>query len=280
MARMYDVLCYGALCADLRLLLPRVPRPGEGVHVREARWLPGGNALNEARALVGWGARVALLGDSLGPDAAGELLAAELGRLGLAEHIARDPAAQTPVCHIMVTPDGQRTILALRGPAPPLRPPPAALLVASRLVSVTRFGPHTAEVAALAAAAGRPVLAGDALRPDEPLAAHADVIVTSAELLAAQGAGGPVEEQMAGLHARRGAAVVVTDGPRPVRAIWREGEELRAAEVPPPEVAPGDTTGAGDIFRAGVAWGLSQGWGWPRTLEFACAAAAEQIAAV
>jgi sugar/nucleoside kinase (ribokinase family) len=276
---MYDVLCYGALCADLRLLLPRVPRPGEGVHVREARWLAGGNALNEARALAGWGARVALLGDTLGHDQAGELLGGELERLGLAEHIARDPAAQTPVCHIMVTPDGQRTILALRGPTPPLRPPPAALLAASRLVSVTRFGPHTAAIAALAAAAGRPVLAGDALRPDDPLAAHADVIVTSAELLAAQGAGGPIERQMAGLHARRGAAIVVTDGPRPVRAIWREAGELRQLKLSPPTVAPGDTTGAGDTFRAGVAWGVAQGWAWSRAIEFACAAAARQIGA-
>lgn len=276
---MYDVLCYGALCADLRLRLPRVPRPGEGVHVSEARWLPGGNALNEARALAGWGARVALLGDTLGHDQAGELLAAELARLGLGEHILRDPAAQTPICHIMVTPDGQRTILALRGPVPPLRPPPPELLAGCRLVSVARFGPHTADVAALAAAAGRPVLAGDAVRPDEPLAAHADAIVTSADLLAAQGTGEPLAAQMAALHGLRGAAVVVTDGAGPVRAIWREDSELREARVVPPAVSPGDTTGAGDVFRAGVAWGLSQGWPWPRILEFACAEAARQISA-
>jgi len=275
---MYDVLCYGALCADLRLLLPRVPRPGEGVHVRAARWAAGGNALNEARAIQGWGGRVALLGDTLGHDEAGNLLAAELGRLGLGEHIRRDEAAQTPICHIMITPDGQRTILALRAPAPPLHPPTAVLLGASCVVSVGRFGPHTAEVAALAAAAGRPLLVGDALRPDEPMAAHADAIVTSADLLLAHGAGGPLEAQMAALHAPRGAAVVVTDGPGPVRALWREDGERRELLVEPAPAEPEDTTGAGDVFRAGVAWGMASGWPWPRTVAFACAEATRFVA--
>lgn len=271
---MYDLLCYGAICADLLLDLPRVPRPGEGVHVRAARWSAGGNALNEARALLSWGARVALMGDTLGHDPEGDLLAAELGRLALGEYVARDPAARTPVCHILVTPDGQRTILALRGEPPPLRPPPPELLAACRLVSVTRYGPHTAAVAALARAAGRTVIVADATRPDDPLAPSADLIVTSADLLAAHAPGVPVEAQMAALHAVRGAAVVVTDGPRPVRALWAEG----TATITPLPAPPGDTTGAGDCFRAGVAWGLLRGWAWPHILEFACAEAGRWIA--
>jgi sulfofructose kinase len=35
-----------------------------------------------------------------------------------------------------------------------------------------------------------------------------------------------------------------------------------------------DTTGAGDIFRAGFIYGLLQGWGLERQLDFSCAAAA------
>jgi sugar/nucleoside kinase (ribokinase family) len=35
-----------------------------------------------------------------------------------------------------------------------------------------------------------------------------------------------------------------------------------------------DTTGAGDIFHAGFIYGLLQGWGLERQLDFACAAAA------
>jgi sugar/nucleoside kinase (ribokinase family) len=35
-----------------------------------------------------------------------------------------------------------------------------------------------------------------------------------------------------------------------------------------------DSTGAGDIFHAAFVYGLLQGWPLPKTLDFACAAAA------
>jgi sugar/nucleoside kinase (ribokinase family) len=175
------ILCYGAICADLRMRLPHLPAPGEGIRVREARWVAGGNSLIEARALAEWGEAVALLGDHLGLDAPGDVVAAELARLGLDGHVVRDPAAQTVVCHVLLTPDGQRSILALRPDAPPPAPPDDALIAACRVVSVTRYGPGSAELAARARAAGRRVAAGDATRPDDALARHADLIVTSAE---------------------------------------------------------------------------------------------------
>lgn len=274
----YEALCFGAICADLRMRLPHIPTPGQGVRVQEARWEPGGNSLIEAMALARWGVRVALLGDPLGADAPGELLAAALRPLGLDAHLRCDPAAQTVVCHVLITPDGQRTILALRpdGPSPEL--PTPELLRACRVVSVTRYGPRSAEVAALAAAAGKTVVVGDATRPDDELARHADVIVTSAELLAHHGPGAPLEALMAALHAVRGAAVLVTDGPRPARALWAEGEATRTASMTPPVIAPVDTTGAGDTFRAAVVRGLLEGRRWPAILEEACEAASRAIA--
>jgi sugar/nucleoside kinase (ribokinase family) len=271
----YDVLCYGAICADFRMRIPRLPAPGQGVRVSEARWEAGGNSLIEARALAGWGMRVALLGDALGHDAPGDVLAAELARLGLHDHVRRDPAAQTVVCHVMVTPDGQRTILALRPEAPPPPPPSPELLAACRVLGVTRFSPRAAEVAAAAKAAGRVVVAGDA-RAGEELARHTDVAVTSADTLAEGGR--DVAAAMAELHAVRGAAVVVTDGPRPARALWREHGELRSAAVAPPPVAAHDTTGAGDVFRAAVIRGLLLGQGWPETLRAACEEASRAVA--
>ncbi len=276
---MPEMLCFGTICADLRMRLPRLPRPGEGMHVSEAVWSAGGNALIEARALAAWGVRVALMGDALGLDEPGELVAAELRRLGLDAQVRRDPAAHTVVCHILLTPDGERTILALRPPNPPPALPSSELLRACRVVSVTRYGPRTVEVAALARAAGATLVAGDATRPDDALAKFADVLVTSAALLAAHTPGVALGAQMAALHAVRGAAVVVTDGPRPVRAIWAEGGATHAATLTPPAVTPHDTTGAGDIFRAGVALGLLRGWGWPATLERACAEASRAIQA-
>jgi sugar/nucleoside kinase (ribokinase family) len=44
--------------------------------------------------------------------------------------------------------------------------------------------------------------------------------------------------------------------------------------VPAPQVTPVDTTGAGDVFRAGIIYGVLQHWPVERMLRFANAAAA------
>lgn len=261
------VLCYGSICADLHLWLPHWPTPGSGVHVLKSIWRAGGNALNEARALVGWQVRPLLYGDRLGYDPAGDLVATTLQTLDLAAHIERDPTVTTPVCHIFITPDGERTIIALRqGTA--ASPPPHPVLAASSIVSVSRYGLHTVEVALAARQLERMVVAGDVIDPAEPLAQAADVIVTSASLLGPD----PLARASA-LHRVRGAPVFLTDGSRPARMLvdgtWHEC-------APPPQTVT-DTTGAGDVFRAGVVYGLWRGWDWSAILAFAVHAAAEHL---
>lgn len=265
---MSPILCYGSICADLRIWLPRWPAPGSGVHALRSTWSAGGNALNEARALVRWGAPLQLYGDRLGYDPAGEMVAAELHALKLAAHIERDMSAVTPICHILITPDGERTIIALRQ-GTTAAPPPSAAIAAAQIVSVSRYGLHTVEVAQAARQHDRLVVAGDAFDPAEPLAHAADVIVTSAALL-----GSDPQQRAEALHRVRGAPVFVTAGSQPARVLvagqWHE--------IPPPVQTVADTTGAGDIFRAGVVYGIWQGWEWPAILAFAARAAAEQIA--
>ena len=41
-----------------------------------------------------------------------------------------------------------------------------------------------------------------------------------------------------------------------------------------------DTTGAGDMYAAGLLYGLSQGWGWPRAGRLGSQVAAKQISAL
>jgi sulfofructose kinase len=57
-----------------------------------------------------------------------------------------------------------------------------------------------------------------------------------------------------------------------------DGTQFRYA--PAYEVNVVDTTGAGDIFHAGFIYALLQGWPPQRQLDFACAAAALNCAAV
>jgi sugar/nucleoside kinase (ribokinase family) len=265
---MSAILCYGSICADLHIWLPHWPTLGSGVHALRSRWMTGGNALNEARALVRWGVQPLLYGDRLGYDPPGDLVAATLQELGLDAHVERDATVTTPVCHILITPDGERTIIALRqGTA--AAPPSSQALAASHIVSVSRYGLHTAEVALAARRHERLVVAGDVGTPDEPLAQAADVIVTSAALL-----GSEPRERAVLLHQVRGAMVFVTDGARPARVLvngtWYE-------ETPSFQ-AVSDSTGAGDIFRAAVVYGLWRGWEAPAILTFATRATAELIA--
>jgi sugar/nucleoside kinase (ribokinase family) len=269
---MYDVLCYGALCADTLIRVPRFPAPGEGVRALSEVMVAGGNAMNEARCLAAWGERVALMGDHLGDDAEGALLTeTSMGDPNLdASYIQHSPGWPTPRCRIIVTPDGQRTVLAVRGEQHPFTPPPLALLERCRVVSVGFFGAGTLTAAHAARDAGSLLLAGDALLPGDARAPLADVIVGSAATLRAALPGADIREQMRRLQEPRGAAVVLSDGP--AHALALVGDEW--LEARPPAITPLDTNGAGDCFRAAVARGLARRWEWPRTLRWAAAAGA------
>ncbi|WP_448336890.1 carbohydrate kinase family protein [Chloroflexus aurantiacus] len=260
---MNAILCYGSICADLRIWLPHWPQHGSGVHAVRTRWLAGGNALNEARALVSWGAQPLLYGDRLGYDTGGDLVAAELTALGLMTHIERSANVATPVCHILITPDGERTIIALRQQTA-ASPPSAEVLATCQIVSVSRYGLYTTEVATTARQLNRLVVVGDVSDPADPLAQAADIIVTSVDR-----SGVDPFQQAVTLQQVRGAPVFVTDGPRSARVLvagtWYEAM--------PPSTVSSDLTGAGDVFRAGVVYGVWKGWDWQEILAFATNAA-------
>lgn len=266
---MTDLLCYGALCADNLIRLPHFPRPNSGVRALSDQMLPGGNALNEARCLAAWGTSLVLMGDDLGYDPEGELLFQAISATPQidASYLRRSAKVRTPLCRIMITPDGMRTVLAVRSNDHSAPSIPADLLANVQLVSVTRFGAGTLAAAQAAREAGKTLVIGDALLLDEPFAALADVIVGSVDYLRDDQS---IEAQLRALHALRGAAVIVTDGPRPVHVLINDDYQ----QFQPHAIEPVDTSGAGDCFRAGITYGLSQSWDWQRTIEWALASAA------
>lgn len=267
----YDVLCYGALCADQRIWLPRYPQPGDGVRIIREDVVPGGNAFIEARALAAWGRSVVLMGDHLGDDTDGRLLRDAIAAIDLERaYLVYDATAHTPRCQILLTPDGQRTILARRDDHAPTTLPSAALLGRCRLMSITRYGPRTAEAARLARVAQRTVVIGDATLPDDAWACFADVIVTSADLIAHHAPGADVDAHIESLHQLRGATVIVTDGPRPVRALWHAAGRTHRFQASPPAITPRNTIGAGDVFRAAVVYGMLAEQSWTDIVHTAC----------
>ncbi|MDZ4137043.1 MAG: PfkB family carbohydrate kinase, partial [Paracoccaceae bacterium] len=59
------------------------------------------------------------------------------------------------------------------------------------------------------------------------------------------------------------------------KAEARDGRVIRRAAVPVGTVR--DTTGAGDVYAAGIVHGMTAGWALSRSMDFAAALAAEQV---
>lgn len=68
--------------------------------------------------------------------------------------------------------------------------------------------------------------------------------------------------------------VFVTNGSQPVWGMLNDGSEIT---LQPPSVPVVDTTGAGDIFKAGLLYGLLQGLSVRKSLVWAVAAATAKV---
>ncbi|WP_395094740.1 carbohydrate kinase family protein [Armatimonas sp.] len=237
------------------------------------RELPGGEALNTACLLAGWGVSVALVGTAIGRDPEGVRLRDLIEATGLSRaFIPDDPDAVTPVCDIVVSPNGERTMSG-RGFAQAIAPPVPEALFTSRpirpIVAVDpNLGLQATQTALAAAQAGCPLIAMDfAHQPD--VVAVAEVLQCSLESL--RRFGGPTgepEEIVAALPARTALLTLGAEG----GIVQTQGRITRYRAYPLTDVC--DTTGAGDAFRAGLCYSRLQNWPLERTLYFASATAA------
>ncbi|MES2461735.1 MAG: carbohydrate kinase family protein [Armatimonadota bacterium] len=276
------VIVYGTVCLDH---LVRVNQ--DFVPLGPPQEMPGGEAFNTASALVGWGLPVLLTGTALGPGADSDRLRRLLDdpSIGLSRrHIPELPNAVTPVCTIRVTPDGER-VMQGRGYAEAVAPPP---LPESEFVNRPVFSAcpnlgHAAVAESLRAASlGCRVVAMD-FQQYPAVCRAAYLVQTSRESLTRfplpAGAADSLEQAAETLVALGAERVVITDGARGGTTAERHKEggiDLQRFPAAPVEVVV-DTTGAGDVFRAGLCWGLLQNpdlWPLARLVRVASAAAA------
>jgi sulfofructose kinase len=270
-----DLVGVGLNATDTVIALADFPVCGSKVEYRTETVMPGGQVASTVVACQTWGLRTRYVG-KLGDDDAARLHAGEFARVGVDAKLVHVAEAASAKSLILVDRAGERTVLCRRDERLILRPEELDRnwIVTARALHVDGYDTAAATVAAgWARAAGIPVIADlDEIYPDvEKLIENIDYLIVSRDFPCRLMAEGDLQTALLKMQLRYGCRLTAaTLGPGGVLA-W-DGNRL--CYRPAYQVPVVDTTGAGDIFHAGFIYGLMQGWGLERQLDFSCAAAA------
>ena len=271
----YDVLCYGTISAENVTRLSHLPTPRRDATAVQEHDLLGGEALNVAVPLATWGLRVAVVGNFIGVDRKAELILQQLKRYKRIDtrYIIQHPNVDTPFTRVFVDPQGERSRVAYwydQTPKDELLP---SMMARARLLSVDAYGKDERDRAAqVARSLGRPVISADAIWPQNPLASLSSVIVISSAFLQSNFTGVYEYDHALELQAEGAGVVIVTDGTKAVLVVRADGSPFGVEPYDVRRVI--DTSGAGDLFKAGLIYGwLQESWPLEQKVKFACAAA-------
>ncbi len=276
-----DVVGVGLNATDTVIPLAHCPSSGSKVEFRSASVMLGGQVASSIVACQQWGLRTRYVG-KLGDDNAAALHRAEFSRLGVDTRILTAPGCASQQAFILVEDSGERTVLWKRDDRLTIRPEELQRewILDARALHIDGHDTSAAITAAgWAREAGIPVIADlDKLYPGVmPLLEEIDYLIVSRDL-PEQLTGEPdLRKSLVEMHRRFGcklaAATMGEDG-----VLAYDGKRVYYA--PAFCIGAVDTTGAGDIFRAGFVYALLQGWPLERQLDFACAAGALNCTAV
>ena len=270
---MADVYCFGHVSTGkvLRIRGP-FPKPDGYAEVVETLDNYAGEATGTALVLKRLGVSVALEGNWLGDNPAGRRTLEVLTQRGIDCSGLRIQPGYEGVNEIVISDGRTRTVFGryidlLFTTKQWVDPTPERIAGAKAACVDPTFGEASLLAARHAVRAGVPLVSSDA-RPDSELARSASALIVSPELLSRDF---PDDDwgDLFGQYLRVCPGLVVfTFGAEPV---WF-GRERRHT-MRPFAVDALDTAGAGDSFRAGVIYGMLQGWDDVRTVRFACAVA-------
>lgn len=270
------VLCIGIAVRDVVLSVGRLPDPGTKSFARELSESIGGPAATAAVTIARLGGTARFAG-RVGSDLHGREVIEAL----VAEHVDVSSVSirqglTTPLSAVLVTPDGERTIVNHRPPElfadPAVRVTPdvdavlgdvrwAAATAAGFDAAVDRATPRILDLDRFDEAErdAVAVATGDA---SHVLASHGGAAQMTGE-------DDPIRALTAleGMTSGRVAVTVGADG-----VWWNDGGEPR--RLPAPAISPVETLGAGDVFHGAAALAVAEGATMEAALRFASAAAA------
>ncbi|MDQ2836048.1 MAG: PfkB family carbohydrate kinase [Actinomycetota bacterium] len=266
---MSRIVCLGDLMVDVLALLPGPLVTGSDVPA-PISFSDGGSAANTAAWLAELGADTVFAG-RVGADAFGQAAVQRLRDQGVTTRVSIDPSTPTGVCLVLISPDGERTMVPSAGANGTLSPAdlsdPPLVGAGDRLhlsgYALLNEGSRAAARHALAgaveagvpvsvdAASAAPIRALGGPRLLEWLPAGALLIANTDELAAM------TDDDPAGptMLAARGFTAVIKDGPRGASLVHAG----RRHELPTEPVPVLDSTGAGDAFAAGLLAALHGG---------------------
>lgn len=266
------VVCTGICVLDLILTLEETPRSGTKHFATSATESVGGPGATAAATVARLGGRARFVSRS-GTDARSGILEKALRDMGVDTAFERLPGPVSPVSAILVTRDGERTIINHTDPIL-FETGPATASFDGAAVTLADVRWSSAAVAAMehATTHGLPGVLDLDATPAPNLAAVRPAIEGASHVIASRGGVAAVtgtEDLRIGfrrLSAMAPGWVAVTDGASGV--VW-DGGHLPAIDV---EVV--DTLGAGDVFHGAFALALAEGRSEEASLRFASAAGA------
>lgn len=276
-----DVVGVGLNATDTIISVPQIPARSGKVESTAVRILPGGQVATAMIACQTWGLRTRYVG-KVGDDSAAKVHQEAFDRAGVATYLITVPNCSSQQSFILVDSDGERTAIGWREERLALRPDELERewIVNARALLVDGYDTAVATAAAAwARDAGVPVIADldEAYPGVEKLLANVDYLIVSQDLPKRLCGEPELAKSLGMLQSRYGcrlsAATLGSEG-----VLASDGERFHYAAAF--HVTVVDTTGAGDIFHAGFIYGLLQDWPLQRTLDFSCAAAALNCAAI
>ena len=273
-----DVAGVGANSIDFVYTLPAYPRPDgpfSKLRISNIERSPGGQTATVLCACASLGLGTRYVG-TISTDENGRLVREAMRAHGVDESGAIERAAANAFAVILLAKEaGERIVLWDRSPQMALRPSDLSVDVAqgARLMHVDDVDGEAAIAAGRAGlAAGIPVTSDlEAVKPHTAAMLDAVTVPIFAEGVAEQLAGETdLEAALRTLRKPHMTFLCTTLGAQ--GASMLAGDRL--IHQPAFAIDPVDTTGAGDIFRAGLIYALLRGDAPESILRFACAAAA------